>query len=203
MNHQLTFADCEFNGKRRQTRKEIALSRIEQLLPWPRLLAVIEPLYPKLGNGRRPYPLETMLRIHCLQQWYALSYGDMEDALYEIASMRLFTRPPLDQLVPDRTTIMNFRHLLEQHQQARQLFESINLWLSEAGIIMTQRTLVDASIIAAPSLAKNKQQQQDPEMHQTKKGNQWHFSMRCPHWGSLSRVGWLTAWSPRPPISMT
>ncbi len=96
MSHQLTFADSEFHGKRRQTRKEIFLSRMEQLLPWPRMLAVIEPLYPKVGNGRRPYPLETMLRIHCLQQWYTLSDGAMEDALYEIASMRLFARLSLD-----------------------------------------------------------------------------------------------------------
>ncbi|WP_405022720.1 transposase, partial [Klebsiella pneumoniae] len=124
MSHQLTFADSEFSTKRRQTRKEIFLSRMEQILPWQNMVEVIEPFYPKAGNGRRPYPLETMLRIHCMQHWYNLSDGAMEDALYEIASMRLFARLSLDSALPDRTTIMNFRHLLEQHQLARQLFKT-------------------------------------------------------------------------------
>ncbi|GKN21563.1 hypothetical protein MS5380_51230 [Klebsiella pneumoniae] len=168
MSHQLTFADSEFSTKRRQTRKEIFLSRMEQILPWQNMTAVIEPFYPKAGNGRRPYPLETMLRIHCMQHWYNLSDGAMEDALYEIASMRLFARLSLDSALPDRTTIMNFRHLLEQHQLARQLFKTINRWLAEAGVMMTQGTLVDATIIEAPSSTKNKEQQRDPEMHQTK-----------------------------------
>ena len=161
---------------------------MDALLPWPRMLAVIEPVYPKSGNGRRPYPLETMLRIHCIQQWYNLSDGAMEDALYEIASMRLFAKLSLDQAIPDRTTIMNFRHRLEQHQLARQLFESINQWLSDAGIMMTQGTLVDATIIEAPSSTKNKRQQRDPEMHQTKKGNQWHFGMKA-HIGVDAKSG--------------
>ena len=144
MSHQLTFADSEFSSKRRQTRKEIFLSRMEQILPWQNMVEVIEPFYPKAGNGRRPYPLETMLRIHCMQHWYNLSDGAMEDALYEIASMRLFARLSLDSALPDRTTIMNFRHLLEQHQLARQLFKTISRWLAEAGVMMTQGTLVDA-----------------------------------------------------------
>ncbi|MCV8896866.1 IS5 family transposase [Escherichia coli] len=150
MSHQLTFADSEFSSKRRQTRKEIFLSRMEQILPWQNMVEVIEPFYPKAGNGRRPYPLETMLRIHCMQHWYNLSDGAMEDALYEIASMRLFARLSLDSALPDRTTIMNFRHLLEQHQLARQLFKTINRWLAEAGVMMTQGTLVDAGYQGAP-----------------------------------------------------
>ena len=96
MGHQITFADSEFSSKRRQTRKEIFLSRMEQILPWQNMVEVIEPFYPKAGNGRRPYPLETMLRIHCMQHWYNLSDGAIEDALYEIASMRLFARLSLD-----------------------------------------------------------------------------------------------------------
>ena len=120
------------------------------------MVEVIEPFYPKAGNGRRPYPLETMLRIHCMQHWYNLSDGAMEDALYEIASMRLFARLSLDSALPDRTTIMNFRHLLEQHQLARQLFKTINRWLAEAGVMMTQGTLVDATIIEAPSSTRTK-----------------------------------------------
>ena len=188
MSHQLTFADSEFSTKRRQTRKEIFLSRMEQILPWQNMTAVIEPFYPKAGNGRRHYPLETMLRIHCMQHWYNLSDGAMEDALYEIASMRLFARLSLDSALPDRTTIMNFRHLLEQHQLARQLFKTINRWLAEAGVMMTQGTLVDATIIEAPSSTKNKEQQRDPEMHQTKKGNQWHFGMKA-HIGVDAKSG--------------
>ncbi|ECA7562911.1 IS5 family transposase [Salmonella enterica subsp. enterica serovar Idikan] len=129
-----------------------------------------------------------MLRIHCMQHWYNLSDGAMEDALYEIASMRLFARLSLDSALPDRTTIMNFRHLLEQHQLARQLFKTINRWLAEAGVMMTQGTLVDATIIEAPSSTKNKEQQRDPEMHQTKKGNQWHFGMKA-HIGVDAKSG--------------
>ncbi|HGX3640770.1 TPA: IS5 family transposase [Escherichia coli] len=147
MSHQLTFADSEFSTKRRQTRKEIFLSRMEHILPWQNMTAVIEPFYPKAGNGRRPYPLETMLRIHCMQHWYNLSDGAMEDALYEIASMRLFARLSLDSALPDRTTI-----------------------------------------IEAPSSTKNKEQQRDPEMHQTKKGNQWHFGMKA-HIGVDAKSG--------------
>ncbi|GHL43715.1 hypothetical protein ECZU28_37100 [Escherichia coli] len=136
-----------------------------------------------------------------MQHWYNLSDGAMEDALYEIASMRLFARLSLDSALPDRTTIMNFRHLLEQHQLARQLFKTINRWLAEAGVMMTQGTLVDATIIEAPSSTKNKEQQRDPEMHQTKKGNQWHFGMKA-HIGVDAKSG-LTHRSPPRPTSMT
>ena len=188
MNHQLTFADSEFNGKRRKTRKELFLARMEALLPWAMMLEVIEPVYPKAGNGRRPYPLDTMLRIHCMQQWYSLSDGAMEDALYEITSMRLFAKLSLDQAIPDRTTIMNFRHLLEQHRLARQLFDTVNLWLSDAGIMMKQGTLVDATLIEAPCSTKNKRGERDGEMHQTKKGNQWYFGMKA-HIGVDAKSG--------------
>ena len=188
MNHQLTFADSEFNGKRRKTRKELFLARMEALLPWAMMLEVIEPVYPKAGNGRRPYPLDTMLRIHCMQQWYSLSDGAMEDALYEIASMRLFAKLSLDQAIPDRTTIMNFRHLLEQHRLARQLFDAVNQWLSDAGIMMKQGTLVDATLIEAPCSTKNKRGERDGEMHQTKKGNQWYFGMKA-HIGVDAKSG--------------
>ncbi|MFM5592503.1 IS5 family transposase [Aeromonas veronii] len=188
MDHQLTFADSEFNGKRRKTRKELFLARMEALLPWAMMLEVIEPVYPKAGNGRRPYPLDTMLRIHCMQQWYSLSDGAMEDALYEVTSMRLFAKLSLDQAIPDRTTIMNFRHLLEQHQLARQLFDAVNLWLSDAGIMMKQGTLVDATLIEAPCSTKNKRGERDGEMHQTKKGNQWYFGMKA-HIGVDAKSG--------------
>ncbi|HIC8859753.1 TPA: IS5 family transposase, partial [Aeromonas hydrophila] len=179
MSHQLTFADCEFNGKRRKIRKEIFLARMDAVLSWSRMLAVIESVYPKAGNGRRPYPLDTMLRIHCMQQWYNLSDSAMKDALYEIASMRLFAKLSLDLAIPDRTTIMNFRYLLELHQLIRQIFEAVNQLLCEAGIMMKQGSLVDATIIEAPNSTKNKREERDPEMHQTKKGNQWYFGMKA------------------------
>ena len=188
MSHQLTFADSEFTSKRRQTRKEIFLSRMDNLLPWSQLLEVIEPFYPKVGNGRRPYPLETMFRIHCMQQWYSLGDEAMEDALYEIASMRQFAQLSLDKAIPDRTTIMNFRHLLEKHKLTRKLFKTVNQWLSDCGVMMTQGTLVDATIIEAPSSTKNKKNERDPDMHQTKKGNEWHFGMKA-HIGVDAKSG--------------
>ena len=128
-----------------------------------------------------------MLRIHCMQHWYNLSDGAMEDALYEIASMRLFARLSLDSALPDRTTIMNFRHLLEQHQLARQLFKTINRWLAEAGVMMTQALWWMPPSLRHPARPGTKEQQRDPEMHQTKKGNQWHFGMK-PTLVSMPRV---------------
>ena len=188
MSQQFTFADSEFSSKRRQTRKEIFLSRMDNLLPWSQLLDVIEPFYPKAGNGRRPYALETMFRIHCMQQWYSLSDETMEDALYEIASMRQFAHLSLDKAIPDRTTIMNFRHLLEKNKLTRQLFKTVNQWLSDCGVMMTQGTLVDATIIEAPSSTKNKKNERDPDMHQTKKGNEWLFGMKA-HIGVDAKSG--------------
>ena len=188
MEQQLSFADSEYQNKRRQTRKEKFLTRMDALIPWQRLEAIIEPHYPKPGNGRRPYPLMTMLRIHCLQQWYSLSDPAMEDALYEIASMRLFTRLSLDKPIPDHTTIMNFRHLLERHDLSRQIFQDVSAWLTDAGILIKEGTLMDATIIEAPSSTKNKTGERDPEMHQTKKGNQWHFGMKA-HIGVDAKTG--------------
>lgn len=179
MSQQLSFADSEFATKRRKTRKELFLGRMADVLPWDQLLEVIAPVYPKAGNGRRPYPLSTMLRIHFMQNWYNLSDEGMEDALYEIASMRLFAGLSLDRAIPDRTTIMNFRHLLEQHKLARIMFNTVKHWLIEANLLMTQGTLVDATIIHAPSSTKNKDKTRDREMHQTRKGNQWYFGMKA------------------------
>lgn len=188
MDHQLSFADSEFNNKRRQTRKEKFLGRMEKLIPWQRLESVITPYYPKAGNGRRPYPLSTMLRIQCMQQWYSMSDPAIEDALYEIASMRLFAGLSLDGAIPDHTTIMNFRHLLERHGLAHKLFDEVSTWLSEAGVLIKEGTLLDATIIEAPGSTKNKAGERDPEMHQTKKGNQWHFGMKA-HIGVDARTG--------------
>ncbi|CAI4156732.1 CP4-44 prophage; IS5 transposase and trans-activator [Alteromonas macleodii] len=161
---------------------------MDNLLPWTQLLEVIDPFYPKAGNGRRPYALETVFRIHCMQQWYNLGDEAMKDALYEIASMRQFAQLSLDKAIPDRTTIMNFRHLLEKHKLTRKLFKTVNQWLTDSGVMMTQGTLVDATIIEAPSSTKNKKNERDPEMHQTKKGNEWHFGMKA-HIGVDAKSG--------------
>ncbi|MFW1677589.1 IS5 family transposase [Pontibacter sp. JAM-7] len=188
MDHQLSFADSEYQNKRRKTRKELFLERMDTLVPWYMMSDLIEPHYPKAGNGRRPYPLETMLRIHCMQQWYSMRDPAMEDALYDTPPMRLFAGLSLDGAIPDHTTIMNFRHLLEKHDLARQIFENVSSWLSEAGILVNEGTLLDATIIEAPSSIKNKSGKRDPEMHQTQKGNQWYFGLKS-HIGVDAKTG--------------
>jgi len=176
---QLSFSDAEYLGKRKRTRREVFLSQMEQVVPWSALVGLIEPHYPKAGRGRRPYALETMLRIYLLQQWYGLSDPAMEEALYEITSMRQFARVSLNRPIPDETTLLHFRHLLEQHGLCARLFEAVSGYLQEKGLWMRHGTIVDATIIAAPSSTKNKAGERDREMHQTKKGNQWYFGMKA------------------------
>ena len=177
---QLSFSDAEYSGKRKQTRREKFLAEMEQVVPWGRLERLIEPHYPKAGNGRQPYPLSAMLRIYCLQQWYGLSDPAAEDALYEITSMRRFSQLSLSRgNIPDESTILQFRHLLEKHNLTEVLFSEVNADLQEKGLLLRQGTLVDATIIDAPSSTKNKARKRDPEMHQTRKGNQWYFGMKA------------------------
>jgi len=177
---QLTFGDAEDLGKRKRTRREIFLAEMEQVVPWTALLTLIEPHYPKLGRpGRQPYAVATMLRIHFLQQWYALSDPAMEEALYDTPVMRRFARLSGSDNFPDETTILNFRRLLETHGLAEQIFERVNAHLARKGQSLRAGTIVDATIIAAPSSTKNQGGERDPEMHQTKKGNQWHFGMKA------------------------
>ena len=177
---QLTFGDAEDLGQRKQTRREVFLAEMEQVVPWKVLLALIEPHYPKLGRpGRQPYALATMLRIHFLQQWYALSDPAMEEALYDTPVMRRFAGLGGLDTVPDETTILNFRRLLETHDLARQMLEQVNTFLSRKGLSLRGGTIVDATIIAAPSSTKNGDGRRDPEMHQTRKGNQWYFGMKA------------------------
>ena len=186
---QLTFGDAEHLGKRKQTRREIFLAEMEQVVPWADLLAVIEPHYPKMGGrGRQPYPLTTMLRVHLLKQWYALSDPSMEEALYEIASLRQFAQLTLLTDIPDETTILNFRRLLETHDLASKLFDAINAHLASRDLSLRAGTIVDATIIHAPTSTKNASRARDPEMHQTKKGNQWYFGMKA-HIGVDSQSG--------------
>ena len=177
---QLTFGDAEDLGQRKRTRREVFLAEMDQVVPWPALLKLIEPHYPKLGRpGRQPYPLETRLRVHFLQQWYALSDPGMEEALYDTPVMRRFAGLGGLDTVPDETTILNFRRLLETHDLARQMLEQVNTFLSRKGLSLRGGTIVDATIIAAPSSTKNGDGRRDPEMHQTRKGNQWYFGMKA------------------------
>ncbi len=177
---QLTFGDAEGLGQRKRTRREIFLAEMEQVVPWKALLKLIEPNYPKMGRrGRQPYPVATMLRIHFLQQWYSLSDPGMEEALYEIPTLRRFAQLSGLDAIPDETTILNFRRLLETHGLAGRIFERVNAHLARKGQSLRAGTIVDATIIAAPSSTKNKDGERDPEMHQTRKGNQWHFGMKA------------------------
>jgi len=178
--NQLSFSDVEFVAKRKQTRREKFLSEMNQAIPWARLIALIEPVYPKGKGGRPPYALQTMLRIHFMQQWFSLSDPAMEESLYDSQSMRQFAGLSLAKgSLPDETTILNFRHLLERHQLATRMLTEINMMLSERGLLLKQGTIVDATIIAALSSTKNKSVKRDPEMHQTQKGNNWHFGLKA------------------------
>ena len=163
---QMSFSDAEYAGKRKKTRREIFLAEMEQVVPWDRLLAVIEPHYPKKGNGRPPYPLMTMLRIHLMQNWFGYSDPAVEEALYEIAPVRQFAGVSLTRgTVPDETTILNFRHLLERHALAAKIFKVVNAYLGERNLLLKRGTIMDVTIIHAPSSTKNAYGERDPEMH--------------------------------------
>jgi IS5 family transposase len=143
------------------------------------LLKIIEPHYPVAGRGRRPYALDSMLRVHLMQNWFALSDPAMEEALYEIASLRSFARLSLNEPIPDETTILNFRHMLEANDLADDIFKAVNALLARKGLLLKRGSIVDATIIAAPSSTKNAEGVRDPDMHQTKKGEQWFFGMKA------------------------
>ena len=153
---------------------------MEQVVPWAKLCGLIEPHYPKAGNGRPPVGLERMLRIYFLQQWFNLSDPAVEEALYDSVVMRGFVGIDLGrEPVPDETTVCKFRHLLEEHGLGGQMLETVNLHLQSRGVRITTGTIVDATIIHAPSSTKNREQKRDPEMHQTRKGKQWYFGMKA------------------------
>ena len=162
--------------KQKLTRRERFLGEMEVAVPWARLVALIEPFYPKGERGRPPLGVELMLRVYFLQQWYALADEALEDALYDSRSMRAFVG---GEVVPDATTLLKFRHLLERHDLTRRLFAEVNALLAERGAFLREGTIVDATIIAAAPSTKNKARERDPEMHQTKKGNTWHFGMKA------------------------
>ena len=176
---QPTFADLEYRGKKRKTRRELFLERMDALIPWQLLEDRIRPFYPKAGRGRHPYPLSVMLRVHCVQLFYNLSDPGMEDLLYESDPVRRFVGLKLSGPLPDETTILNFRHLLERNQLGQGLLAEINAHLESRGLRLREGAIVDATIIEAPSSTKNRTGERDPEMHQTKKGNQWYFGMKA------------------------
>jgi IS5 family transposase len=167
--------------KGKKTRREVFLAEMERVVPWSRLLGLIEPHYPKgsPAGGRPPLPMERMFRIYCLQQWYNLSDPGAEEALYDSITMRQFAGVRADDdVIPDETSILNFRRLLERHHLTERVFAEINAHLSERGLFMGKGTIVDATIINAPSSTKNAEKKRDPEMHQTRKAKQWYFGMK-------------------------
>jgi IS5 family transposase len=180
-----------FFDKGKKTRRQQFLAEMEQVMPWARLCALIEPHYPKgsPAGGRPPLPLERMFRIYCLQQWYSLSDPAAEEALYDSLTMRGFAGVSTDaDIIPDETSILNFRRLLEKHQLTARLFAEITAHLAERGLVVGKGTIVDATIINAPSSTKNAEKKRDPEMHQTRKGKQWYFGMKV-HTGTDADSG--------------
>jgi IS5 family transposase len=177
---QLTFSATGFERYGKTTRRAAFLSEMERVVPWADMCGLIEPFYPKPGNGRPPYGLERMLRIYFLQQWFNLSDPGVEEALYDSAAMRDFAGIDLGrEAAADETTICRFRHLLEAHDLGRCLFEEAHRHLEANGLKVSTGTIVDATIIHAPSSTKNASKTRDPEMHQTRKGNQWYFGMKA------------------------
>lgn len=175
---QMTFAELEYQNKKRKTRREVFLEKMDQLIPWGKLEKKLSKYRPVKATGRTGYPLPVMLRIHCMQLFYNLSDPAMEDALYEIESMRRFAGLTLSDALPDESTILLFRHFLEQHKLGSLILDTINQHLSSQGMMLREGTIVDATIINAPSSTKNTTGERDPEMHQTKKGNEWKFGMK-------------------------
>jgi IS5 family transposase len=179
MAKQRTFASLAWTTKGKVTRRERFLAEMNAVIPWPGLLALIEPHYPKAGRGRQPLGLDKMLRIYFVQQWFNLSDPQAEDALYDSESIRRFVGVELgDDVVPDESTILRFRHLLERHQLTEAIFGAIRDLLTEKRLLLQAGTIVDATIIHAPSSTKNATQARDPEMRPTQKGHQWYFGMK-------------------------
>lgn len=184
---QMSFASAAWSAKGKTTRRERFLAEMNAVVPWARLSALIEAHYPKAGNGRQPMPLERMLRVYFMQQWFNLSDPQAEDALYDIEPMRRFAGIELaEDAIPDETTILRFRHLLEEHHLTEAIFAEVRALLEEKRLLLKSGTIVDATIINAPSSTKNESKERDPEMHQTRKGKNWFFGMKF-HVGASKR----------------
>ena len=189
--HQQTFSDIEYSGRKRMTKRESFLDRMDKIIPWKEWIECIAPYYPKGRRGRPPKGVERMLRMYLLQAWFTLSDEGVEEAIYDSYAMRKFMRIDfINEQVPDATTLLNFRHLMEENKLSEKLFQSINDALDKNGHIMHGGSIVDATIIEAPSSTKNAAKSRDSEMHQTKKGNQWHFGMKV-HIGVDAGTGYV------------
>src|ERR1700689_3082439 len=176
---QTTFASAAWDRKGKVTGRERFLAEMDQVMPWGSIRGLIEPHYPKAGNGTQPMPMERMLRIYFMQQWFNLSDPAMEDSLYDSESMRRFAGIELlEDAVPDESTILRFRHLLEQHQLTPRIFGLVRGLLEQKRLLLKSGTIVDATIIEAPPSTKNERGARDPEMRQTMKGKDWHFGMK-------------------------
>ena len=176
---QQTFSDIEYSHRRKKTKREEFLEAMDQIIPWQHWIDLIKEHYPSGKRGRPPRGIETMLRMYLMQNWFNLSDAAIEDAIYDSYAMRNFMHIDFfTEQVPDSTTLLKFRHLLEKHKIGEQIFADVTARLENAGLIMHGGTIVDATIIAAPSSTKNKEGKRDEEMHQTKKGNQWYFGMK-------------------------
>lgn len=187
---QLTLArQADFQRYTKKTRREQFLDEMDHVMPWSELRTLVAPHYSKGETGRKPVGLDIMLRVYFLQQWFALSDPGVEDALYESPVLRRFAGVDLGQApAPDETTVLNFRHLLEEHELCGQMLDAVSHYLESRGIRITTGTIVDATIIHAPSSTKNSKKERDPEMHQTRKGNQWFFGLKA-HIGVDSKEG--------------
>jgi IS5 family transposase len=180
MKSQLSFAASEYAGKKKATRREKFLGEMEKVVPWGKLIELIEPYYPNGERGRPPIGIERMLRIYFLAQWYGLADEALEDAIYDSQAMRDFIGVDLGgESVPDATTLLKFRHLLEENELTKVIFEEIGTHLRQKKLMMKEGSIVDATIINAPSSTKNAEGKRDPQMHQTRKGNQWYFGMKA------------------------
>lgn len=197
MTNQTTFADLDYQNKKRKPRREKFLEQMDGLIPWEDMEERIRPYYPRGERGRPPYSVSTMLRVHVVQLCYNLSDPGMEEMLYEVESVRRFAGLRLSEDLPDESTILHFRHLLEKHQLGQGLFEEIKGHLEKRGLRLREGTIVDATIIEAPSSTKNRSGERDPEMRQVKKGNQYHFGMKL-HIGVDSRTGLVHSLSTTP-----
>jgi IS5 family transposase len=171
--------DLGLNLTTKRTRKREFLAQMERVVPWTALVELVMPYAPEGKKGRPPFAVEAMLRIHFMQQWFTLSDPAMEEALHDVPLFREFAGLGWDRRLPDESTILRFRHLLERHKLAEQILAVVNDLLISQGLLLKAGTVVDATLIAAPSSTKNKDGQRDPEMHQSKKGNQWYFGMKC------------------------
>jgi IS5 family transposase len=176
---QHTFSDLEYANRRRQTKRENFLNSMNTIIPWSQWVEMVRPHYPKGDRGRKPREIETMLRMYLLQNWFNLSDEGIEDAIYDSYAIRTFMGIDfLKEQAPDATTLLHFRHLIEDNGIAKLIFDDVRDRLDKAGLLMHGGTVVDATIVAAPSSTKNQSGERDPEMHQTKKGNEWHFGMK-------------------------